>query len=260
MTQSSNKDAFNPREWLKMKDLASKSGIPKSTILYYINEGLLPSPVKTSPNMAYYNPLCLERLRFIKEVQTRHSLPLKAIKGLIKELDRGREATPLLELQEILFGKPDHYSVNAKDFRKATGLNAKQMKRAEASGVITPIEDGRYDQKDIEIGKLVKKSIELGIEPEEWSIISELGQPLADVALSLRYEHTRDLPHDEDARLTGEIALLYREFMPYIIDRIISRRLILLKGLKDPTLRPDEELDNNKKHAPNGPAANGDSK
>ena len=46
-----------------MNELTGATGVPKSTILYYIAQGLLPEPRKTSPNMAYYDPACVERLR-----------------------------------------------------------------------------------------------------------------------------------------------------------------------------------------------------
>ena len=37
---------------LRMKQLMEATGLPKSTLLYYVEQGLLPPPVKTSPNMA----------------------------------------------------------------------------------------------------------------------------------------------------------------------------------------------------------------
>ena len=51
---------------LKMKQLADATGVAKSTILLYVKRGLLPKPVKTSPNMAYYDPICIQRIAFIK--------------------------------------------------------------------------------------------------------------------------------------------------------------------------------------------------
>jgi DNA-binding transcriptional MerR regulator len=83
---------------MKMKALVDAAGVAKSTILLYVNTGLLPEPVRTQPNMAYYHPVCVERIGFIKQVQKRHRLPLKAIKGLIREMDRGRDVTALVAL------------------------------------------------------------------------------------------------------------------------------------------------------------------
>ena len=233
--------------WLKMKDLVAATGVSKSTALFYVQEGLLPRPEKTHRNMAYYHPDCVERIRFIKELQEERQLPLKAIKGLLRIRDQGEDPTPLLALQEKLFGRRDRRRMDAREFRRHTGLTAAQMKRAVAAGVILPLEDGRFDSLDVDMGRVVLQAIGRGIAPEEWADLYELGQPLADLALSLRNRHTMHLPHDEDAALTGEIADMYRALMPYVCDRIIQRRMIVLKGLKDPTLRPESGA---KKHSP----------
>ena len=41
---------------LKMSELAEASGVSAGTIKHYLREGLLPEPVRTSRNMAYYPP------------------------------------------------------------------------------------------------------------------------------------------------------------------------------------------------------------
>ena len=55
-------------------------GVPAPTIKHYLREGLLPEPVKTSRNMAYYPPEFVDRIRLIKRLQEERFMPLKAIK------------------------------------------------------------------------------------------------------------------------------------------------------------------------------------
>jgi DNA-binding transcriptional MerR regulator len=69
---------------LKMRELAEASGVSAGTIKHYLREGLLPEPVKTSRNMAWYPPEFVERIQLIKELQERRFMPLKAIKGLLE--------------------------------------------------------------------------------------------------------------------------------------------------------------------------------
>lgn len=76
---------------LKMQDLVQATGIPKSTILHYLNEGLLPEPVKTSRNMAYYSPACVERISFIKVMQSKYRLSLAIIKKFLQDGSAGPE-------------------------------------------------------------------------------------------------------------------------------------------------------------------------
>jgi DNA-binding transcriptional MerR regulator len=74
------------QELLKISELSEQSGVPVATIHHYLREGLLPEPVKTSRNMAYYPPEFVERLRVIKQLQEERFMPLKVIREL---LDRG---------------------------------------------------------------------------------------------------------------------------------------------------------------------------
>jgi len=74
---------------LKMKALMEATNSSKATILHYVQKGLLPKPVKTSRNMAYYDPLSIDLIKSIKYLQSRYRLPLSAIKEIIKGQDAG---------------------------------------------------------------------------------------------------------------------------------------------------------------------------
>ena len=70
---------------LKMSELAEASGVSSGTIKHYLREGLLPEPVRTSRNMAYYPPEFVDRIRLIKQLQEERFMPLRAIKQVIDE-------------------------------------------------------------------------------------------------------------------------------------------------------------------------------
>jgi DNA-binding transcriptional MerR regulator len=76
---------------LKMSELAERSGVSAGTIKHYLREGLLPEPVRTSRNMAYYPPEFVERIRLIKRLQEERFMPLRLIKGVLNAAqERGR--------------------------------------------------------------------------------------------------------------------------------------------------------------------------
>jgi AcrR family transcriptional regulator len=54
---------------MKISELSSRAQIPVSTIKYYLREGLLPEPLRTNKNMAYYSEAHLECLRTIPKLQ-----------------------------------------------------------------------------------------------------------------------------------------------------------------------------------------------
>jgi len=68
-----------------MRDLVRESGLPRETIHFYRQQGLLPEPVKTGRNTALYTEEHVERLRRIRELQERQFLPLKAIRAVLDD-------------------------------------------------------------------------------------------------------------------------------------------------------------------------------
>lgn len=70
---------------LRMRDLVRESGLPRETIHFYRQQGLLPEPAKTGRNTALYTTEHLERLRRIRELQERQFLPLRAIRAVLDE-------------------------------------------------------------------------------------------------------------------------------------------------------------------------------
>jgi DNA-binding transcriptional MerR regulator len=77
------------KKLIRMGELVKKTGVQKETIQFYINKGLLPRPVKTGRNMAYYDETYVERIRLIKELQLKRFLPLKVIKEIISDQASG---------------------------------------------------------------------------------------------------------------------------------------------------------------------------
>src|SRR5215216_6080184 len=85
-------------EMLRMGELARASGVSAATIKHYLREGLLPEPVKTSRNMAYYPADFVDRIRMIKQLQEERYMPLRVIKDL---LDENPDRATALVKQEV---------------------------------------------------------------------------------------------------------------------------------------------------------------
>jgi len=74
---------------LRMRDLVRESGLPRETIHFYMQQGLLPAPLETGRNTAVYGPEHLERLRRIRELQEQQFLPLRAIRAVLDATAEG---------------------------------------------------------------------------------------------------------------------------------------------------------------------------
>jgi AcrR family transcriptional regulator/predicted DNA-binding transcriptional regulator AlpA len=70
---------------LRIGELSRRTGISTSAINYYVREGLLPPPLKTAPNMAYYDPGYIDMVNSIKILQREKGLSLNEIKDLLEQ-------------------------------------------------------------------------------------------------------------------------------------------------------------------------------
>jgi len=69
---------------IKMSEVVKRSGVPKSTILYYIKEGLLPQPQKPKPNLHLYDESTVERLHLISYLQKHFETSIEEIKSILQ--------------------------------------------------------------------------------------------------------------------------------------------------------------------------------
>jgi AcrR family transcriptional regulator/predicted DNA-binding transcriptional regulator AlpA len=73
------------RKLLRIGELSRRTGVSTSAINYYVREGLLPPPLKTAPNMAYYDPNYIDMVNSIKVLQREKGLSLSEIKDLLEQ-------------------------------------------------------------------------------------------------------------------------------------------------------------------------------
>ncbi len=118
---------------LKIGELEKISGIGRSTIHYYLREGLLSPPRRTGRTMAYYHAGHVEELRRIRELQE-EGYPLTMIREM-KEGSRGwlegggEEAAPsadrkarIVEKAVEVFARKGYHKARIGDITRAVGL------------------------------------------------------------------------------------------------------------------------------------------
>jgi DNA-binding transcriptional MerR regulator len=140
-----------PDGLLRMRELASASGVSAGTIKHYLREGLLPDPVKTSRNMAWYPPEFVERIRLIKRLQEERFMPLKLIKRMLD--DDPARAHALIELEDRILERArerERRRVPAAEVRRRYSIPQEVLDRLAELDVLTPSRRG-YSQLDLEI-------------------------------------------------------------------------------------------------------------
>jgi DNA-binding transcriptional MerR regulator len=151
------KPATTSDEMLRMGELAQASGVSAATIKHYLREGLLPEPVKTSRNMAYYPADFVERIRMIKQLQEERYMPLRVIKDLLEE-DPDR-AKALIELGDRLLEHAlasESERVSAAEVRRRYDLPQDVLDRLAELDVLTPDKKG-YSPTDVRIVEAISR-------------------------------------------------------------------------------------------------------
>ena len=156
-TAEGGNGAEGGRELLRMSELAEASGVSAATIKHYRREGLLPEPVKTSRNMAYYPPEFVERIQLIKRLQEERFMPLKVIREVL-DSDPAR-AQALVELEDRILGRAlagESTRTSPAEVRKRYDVPAEVLERLAEIGVLTPNSRG-YSPSDVRIIEAISR-------------------------------------------------------------------------------------------------------
>ena len=160
---------------MKISQLVKRTGVPKETIHFYIREGLLRKPRKSSVNSAEYNENYVDQIGMIKNLRDNYYLPIPEIKKIVKDFRKQSPSDQAISQFYSRFFRPaDRFLakeiVGREAFREASGLGYKWLNQAEKWGVITPENrngDVIFSPDDLAIAKLMVDMDRLGFGPKD---------------------------------------------------------------------------------------------
>ncbi len=145
---------------LKISELADASGVPVATVRHYLREGLLPEPVKTSRNMAYYPPEFVERIRLIKQLQEERFMPLRVIRDLLDRDDAEPERLrAMIELEDRILEQAlagERERIPAEEVRSRYEVPREVLDRLAELDVLSPDRRG-YSPSDVQIVEAISR-------------------------------------------------------------------------------------------------------
>ena len=151
---------MNDNGLLRMKELAEASGVSAGTIKHYLREGLLPEPVKTSRNMAYYPPEFVDRIKLIKQLQEERFMPLRVIRDLLEREDAAPERLrAMIELEDRILERAvveARERVPVREVAERYEVPVEVLDRLAELGVLTP-DDGGYSPSDVRIVEAISR-------------------------------------------------------------------------------------------------------
>lgn len=107
---------------MRLAELSQRAGIPRSTIKFYLREGLLPAGAVHAKNQASYGSQHVERLALIRALREVAGLPLEAVGRVTAELDRGWKGDPIGAAMRAMHTLPGRTSApeDAAELRRLT--------------------------------------------------------------------------------------------------------------------------------------------
>jgi DNA-binding transcriptional MerR regulator len=217
----------------KISDISKMSGVPASTIRYYVREGLLPEPERVNKKMAYYDEVCVERLQAIQYLKETRYFPLFLIKNILRRMDEGLSLPEAESVEDAVFCAGDRVGKGLAERTAALevmGLSEEELAQAERIGLVIPLvaEDGqaRYDEDDIRIGRdSLRRLMDLGLDLDDLAFFVELGQKIVEREMDLRRKIVAGRSIKENIAITAEISRSGDFFREYILRRLFQRQV-----------------------------------
>jgi DNA-binding transcriptional MerR regulator len=181
--------AADTRALLKMGELAQRAGVSPATVRHYLREGLLDDTdtvVRTSRNMAWYDPALVARIRLIKRLQEDRYMPLPVIKGMLDEDPARAQAMVDLEdrIIEHALATRERGRTSRAEASKRYDMPPNVLDRLQKIGILRPTARG-YDADELRIIEAVARlraggyDDVLGLTIDDSVVYREALEPLA---------------------------------------------------------------------------------
>ena len=200
------------------------TGLPRSTLVHWIKEGLLPEPIRKNRTMAYYHPSMVERAVFISEIRSQ-GMPLKRIKELMKLKDDGVEIDSLIELHQVLFEAETGPVMDKKQFCDVTGLDPDQLKMLIDAGLIMPKESGTFNQEDATACAFYLWGVSNGIDIPDLQIIKRKIKDIVESRMAIIDRLTAGMPVEKAAEIILHLMKSMSAIQTYLGQRIYYHKV-----------------------------------
>ncbi len=143
--------------YIRMQELARRSGFRASAVRYYLKQGLLPPPERPTANSALYDERHLQGLAALKSIKRlAPELPLAQVKRVMELIGQGVEPDVALSLhRSVAGGLPAQgqapVSLTLEELAAKAGVNADFVNTLIERNILAPIPGhDRFDAADLE--------------------------------------------------------------------------------------------------------------
>lgn len=216
---------------LRMKEIVERTGENKSTVLHYIRLGLLPEPIRTSKNMAYYPEIYIKLINIIRTLQSRFFLPLHAIKRILDFMGPNPTIDKAVHMYELFYkmeyagsGDPDRI-YSRRELLRVTGMKSGELAILEQLQLLVPFEKDMYNTDDLVVAKSLMMVKESHIPLQCLEFLPDLVGQLAAKSIDFRDKSTKGLNEEEEWEITRFLSGNLIGFYNYLMRRFLHREL-----------------------------------
>ncbi len=222
----------------KISELVAQTGVPKSTILYYIREGLLPEAKKLKSNVHRYNDEHIELIRYIKYMKEEIGSSNDQIRFALQNKNQSLSSSlgmiePLMNTLSAIPADAVHYT--KKQFIEHYNVDEKLLEKLIEDDIVVPISYDDFTDKESSIIKLVMLFDEVGIDYKIIKSYVQHAKALSELECQMQTSLC-DVRSDENFSILWKIMFetLFNA-KPYLFNRHTYK--VLLQSLKDDVIK-----------------------
>jgi DNA-binding transcriptional MerR regulator len=203
---------------LKMKQLMEETGESKSTILFYVKEGLLPEPQKPKPNVHLYDESSVNIIKFIKYLQNELSYSIAQIQKVFEanSFNFTDDFGVIYRSLQLMHGSHDGKWYEKHDFLERSGLEEDTLNDYESRGFLFKQEQG-FTQRELSLVNLYKRAERLGLSQQLFDAYVKSAKALA----TLEYELGAEMMEQDKSLNNEHYELLFDvilQLKPYLFN------------------------------------------
>jgi DNA-binding transcriptional MerR regulator len=208
-----------------MREVMKATGLPRSTILHYVAEGLLPEPTRSARNVATYGADSVDRLRLIRALQKNKRYTLAEIRRYLASAHDAEQIRALASLSDTVFGQQEGRRFNHAEVAAASGLSDATLRAVVRAGLIVPRDDDSFDDEDVGMAVEFGRSLSMGLKIADFAFYARCARELVDGEIGLRERLIGGLDLTANATLTEEMTRSARTYRTYIFERTFQRKV-----------------------------------
>lgn len=215
---------------MRMRELATVSGLPRTTIHHYLREGLLPPPDKTATNAAIYGPAHVERLALLRALRGPDLGPLgvEEIRRVLPLVERGVAPSAAVELAALSsrvegdgpVGPAAGRSLSLRDLARRASRDVREIRELVEAGVLGgPGDADRFDAADLAAAVTCGRLLDAGLAVDDLRPIASLLREATAYESALLDLASAGREAEEAASLLHGLRRAFRDLRAYLLAR-----------------------------------------